>query len=91
MRKIIGDLSDTDRVLVGFACPSSPDVERARGDAGRLEDGWRAGDRTFVLTLFVNGASDLSVRAIGNVRALCEQHLAGRYRLEVVDVHRDAV
>jgi circadian clock protein KaiB len=44
----------------------------------------------YMLTLFVNGASDMSVRAIGNVRALCERHLEGRYRLEVVDVHRDA-
>ncbi len=43
----------------------------------------------YVLTLFVNGASDLSVRAIGNVRALCEQHLSGRYQLEVIDVHRN--
>jgi circadian clock protein KaiB len=43
----------------------------------------------YVLTLFVTGASDMSVRAISNVRALCEQHLAGHYRLEVIDVHRD--
>jgi circadian clock protein KaiB len=47
-------------------------------------------DAQYVLTLFVAGASDMSVRAIGNVRALCEQHLTGRYHLEVVDVHRDA-
>jgi circadian clock protein KaiB len=44
----------------------------------------------YVLTLFVTGASDMSMRAIGNVRAICENHLAGRYHLEVVDVHRDA-
>jgi circadian clock protein KaiB len=43
----------------------------------------------YVLTLFVTGASDLSIRAINNVRSLCEAHLAGRYELEVVDVHRD--
>ncbi len=48
------------------------------------------GDREdYVLTLFVNGASDLSVRAIRNVRTICEEHLAGRYQLEVVDVHQD--
>lgn len=44
---------------------------------------------TYVLTLFVTGASEMSGRAIANVRALCDQHLAGRYDLEVVDVHRD--
>jgi circadian clock protein KaiB len=45
---------------------------------------------SYVLTLFVTGASDMSGRAIANVRALCETHLQGRYTLEVVDVHRDA-
>ena len=43
----------------------------------------------YVLTLFVTGASDLSGRAITNIRALCEEHLAGRYTLHVVDVHKD--
>jgi circadian clock protein KaiB len=45
---------------------------------------------TYELTLFVTGASDLSARAIKNVRLICEAHLNGRYRLDVVDVHRDA-
>jgi circadian clock protein KaiB len=44
---------------------------------------------SYVLTLFVTGASEMSARAIANVRALCDQHLAGRHSLEVVDVHRD--
>jgi circadian clock protein KaiB len=43
----------------------------------------------YTLTLFVTGASDLSSRAIINIRALCEQHLDGRYTLVVVDVHKD--
>ena len=43
----------------------------------------------YALTLFVTGASDLSGRAIINIRALCEEHLAGRYTLHVVDVHKD--
>lgn len=44
----------------------------------------------YVLTLFVTGASEMSGRAIANVRALCDEHLAGRHSLEVIDVHRDA-
>lgn len=43
----------------------------------------------YLLTLFVSGASEISALAIGNARSLCENHLAGRYRLQVVDVHRD--
>jgi circadian clock protein KaiB len=47
-------------------------------------------DSVLALTLFVAGASDMSARAIANVRALCDTYLAGRHSLEVVDVHRDA-
>ena len=43
----------------------------------------------YLLTLFVSGASETSAMAIGNARSLCENYLTGRYRLEVVDVHRD--
>jgi circadian clock protein KaiB len=41
------------------------------------------------LTLYVAGASELSVRAIANARALCDVHLQGGYRLAVIDVHED--
>jgi len=40
----------------------------------------------YALTLFVNGASDLSSRVITNARLLCELHLGGRYQLSVVDL-----
>ena len=46
-------------------------------------------DVFFELTLFVSGASPLSVRAISNARLLCDTHLAGRNRLFVVDVQND--
>ncbi len=44
----------------------------------------------FVLRLFVAGASSNSVRAIVNLKAICEQYLAGRYELEVIDVHQQS-
>lgn len=40
------------------------------------------------LQLFVAGASANSVRAITNLKQICETHLAGRYSLEVIDVHQ---
>jgi circadian clock protein KaiB len=46
-------------------------------------------DTDYQLTLFVNGASELSARAVGNASQLCESHLAGRYHLSVIDVHDD--
>lgn len=42
----------------------------------------------YQLRLFVAGASINSVRAITNLKQICETYLAGRYSLEVVDVHQ---
>jgi len=38
------------------------------------------------LRLFVAGQTPKSIRAFANLRALCEAHLEGRYRIEVVDL-----
>lgn len=42
----------------------------------------------FVLRLFITGASPNSVRAINNLTKLCEEHLQGRYTLEIIDVYQ---
>jgi circadian clock protein KaiB len=42
-----------------------------------------------VLRLFVTGSTPRSIRAITNLRAICEEHLAGRYSLEVVDLYQN--
>ena len=64
----------------------SPEEALHRFEARLLE---QAG-APYVLRLFVTGASEMSGRAINNVRALCEEHLQDRYTLQVVDVHHDA-
>jgi circadian clock protein KaiB len=38
------------------------------------------------LRLYVTGRSAKCLRAIDNLRSACEEHLAGRYRIEVVDL-----
>ncbi|MEO8259265.1 MAG: circadian clock KaiB family protein [Acidobacteriota bacterium] len=38
------------------------------------------------LRLYVAGQAPNSVRAIGNVKAICLEHFASRHRLEIVDV-----
>jgi circadian clock protein KaiB len=48
-------------------------------------------DETYVLTLFVNGATELSARAIAAARHLCDTELPGRHRLSVVDIHDASV
>jgi circadian clock protein KaiB len=42
----------------------------------------------FVLRLYVTGMTSRSTRAIRIVRALCEEQLAGKYDLEIVDVYQ---
>ena len=43
---------------------------------------------TVVLSLYISGPTPRSATAIVNVRKLCEAHLAGRYRLAVIDLSR---
>jgi circadian clock protein KaiB len=42
----------------------------------------------FILRLFVTGASPNSIRAISNLKNLCEEYLKGRYELEIIDVYQ---
>jgi len=42
----------------------------------------------YVLRLYVTGVTPNSVRAIENMKAICEQYLQGRYDLEIVDVYK---
>lgn len=40
----------------------------------------------YVLRLYIIGNTLQSTRAISNIRKICEEHLEGRYELEVVDI-----
>jgi circadian clock protein KaiB len=44
----------------------------------------------YVLRLYIAGTSERSARAIHNAKRICEEHLAGRYELEVIDVFQQA-
>lgn len=41
----------------------------------------------YKLYLFVTGSTPRSMRAIENMRQICEESLKGRYSLEVVDIY----
>ena len=57
------------------------DFEQALHEAGRSP-------QRYVLRLYVTGSTPRSSKAIRNIRALCEEHLRGRYDLEVVDIYQ---
>jgi circadian clock protein KaiB len=43
----------------------------------------------YLLRLYVTGTTGRSMRAIQNVRRICEEHLHGMYDLEVVDIYKN--
>jgi circadian clock protein KaiB len=62
--------------------PSRPARESLQDAAATAES------QRYVLRLYVTGMTPRSIRAVQNVRAICEQHLRGRYDLEVIDIYQ---
>lgn len=54
----------------------------------RAEEGEPAAAKLeqYLLRLYVTGMTPTSAKAIERVRAVCEEHLAKRYKLEVIDL-----
>ena len=53
---------------------------RARKSAGKKPP------PRMLLRLYIAGTSERSTQAIQNARRICDEHLAGRYQLEVIDL-----
>jgi circadian clock protein KaiB len=48
----------------------------------------KAREQKYVLRLYVAGITPRSEQAIRMVTSICEEHLAGRYKLEVIDIYQ---
>jgi circadian clock protein KaiB len=46
----------------------------------------RAASQEYLLRLYVAGQTPKSLQAFANLKDICETHLKGRYRIEVVDL-----
>jgi circadian clock protein KaiB len=44
----------------------------------------------YVLRLYISDSTPKSERAVVNLKRVCEEHLKGRYDLEVIDIHNHA-
>jgi circadian clock protein KaiB len=69
-------------------------MSRPNNKTGEFEKALRArGKSKIVLRLYVAGGTGTSMRALANLRAICNDYLRGRYKLEIVDVylHADAL
>jgi len=71
-------------VTVKRARRARPSAARKKAPAPR-----RRHTAKHVLRLYVTGVTGKSVRAIQNVRRICDEHLKGRYELEVIDLYKN--
>jgi circadian clock protein KaiB len=44
----------------------------------------------YILRLYVSDSTLKSERAVVNLKRVCEEHLKGRYDLEIIDIHKQA-
>ena len=57
-----------------------------------ISDFEKAAEKTnegyYILRLFVAGMTPNSKKAVENVKNICEEHLEGRYELEIIDIYQ---
>lgn len=66
------------------AARASTKVSRSRANASKQES--RHAREEYVLRLYVAGQTPKGLQAFANLKEICETHLRGRYRIEVVDL-----
>jgi circadian clock protein KaiB len=50
-----------------------------------------SGSQPYVLRLYIAGLTPRSQEAVRTITRICEEHLAGRYDLEVIDLYQNPV
>ena len=48
-------------------------------DAAKIDDSWK-------LRLYVAGQTPKSLAAFANLKKICEEHMKGRYKIEIIDL-----
>ena len=56
-----------------------------------FEEALKDSESKYVLRLYVAGATPKSTQSIVNIKKICEEHLKGRYELEVIDIYQQPV
>lgn len=60
---------------------TSEESEKTLERAGKAQD-------AYVLRLYVTGMTPRSTAAFASIKRICDQHLPGRYDLEVIDIYQ---
>jgi circadian clock protein KaiB len=70
---------------------TGPAGKRKRRSPGEMEQsGSHYLQAKYVLRLYINGSTLKSMVAVKNIKQVCEQHLNGRYKLEIIDICQQA-
>jgi circadian clock protein KaiB len=69
-----------------IAKPAAKGRSRVDPDAAANESARHGDGAEWQLRLYVAGQTAKSIAALDNLRKLCEEHLAGRYTIEVIDL-----
>src|SRR5499426_459695 len=51
----------------------------------------KAKSKEYILRLYVAGTTSRSIRAVANIKEICEKSLKNRYDLEVIDIYQQPV
>lgn len=70
--------------MTGKIRDSNTEFESAISEAAKS-------NQKYILRLYITGMTSKSTQAIQNVKKICEEHLKGRYELEVVDISQQPV
>jgi circadian clock protein KaiB len=57
-------------------------VKKSPAKANKTEKG----EESWMLRLYVAGQTPKSITAFANLKKICEEHLGGRYQIEVIDL-----
>jgi circadian clock protein KaiB len=68
--------------------PKKAAEEKPKDAAGDFEKALEKKKEKAILRLYVTGTTPRSVRAIENIRKICEENFPGNYDLEVIDVYQ---
>jgi circadian clock protein KaiB len=65
-----------------------PSDRKPRSNKPRTLSSMRSSSEKLILRLYVAGSTPQSTRAVQAARNFCDDHLGGRYSLEVVDIYQ---
>lgn len=62
------------------------DAAQNDGETEPIESDSTSDPEFYILRLYVAGQTKKSLTAFANLKEICEEHLGGRYRIEVIDL-----